>query len=292
MRRNKGNVLGRSERRGMWAIGFTVFSIWAVRWLPQPETVFIQKKDPNSEYKRSFYGEEKDPWDKNQPQKKRFSSFSLRPFPFNPNTLPADSLLKLGLPNPIVQKWLKARERGFVFRKEEDILNFSILPQAVRSQLLAYVVLPKPPERVRPNWQAPPRPKILVELNRADTLELQGLPGIGPTLAQRVVKYRDRLGGFFQCEQLLEIYGIDSSLFNKILPQIQVNKKLLQTRSWNTISLEELKLFPYLTNKEAQIIVQYRKVHGPFATLEAVKKIRGIRSDIPEKLTPYLQFDM
>jgi DNA uptake protein ComE-like DNA-binding protein len=91
---------------------------------------------------------------------------------------------------------------------------------------------------------------------------------------------------------LLEVFGIDSTLLQKILPQIQIDPQKIQTRSWNTISAEELKLFPYLTNKEANIIVQYRKVHGPFTSMDAVRKIKGIRSDIPEKLTPYLHFEL
>lgn len=292
MRRSKGIWLGKSERRGMMAVGVTFMALWALRFLPKSE----QGLKPMEEIRKPVPAQSN--WSatttemERYPRANRFSTVSLQPFPFNPNTISADSLLQMGLPKPVVEKWIKARSRGFVFRKPEDLQRFSILSPSFRAQLLPHVVLPNSIERIRQKWQAPPRPVVMVEINQADSLELQGLPGIGPALAHRLVSYRDRLGGFYHPQQLLEVYGIDSSLLQKILPHIQIDPQKIQTRSWNTISAEELKLFPYLTNKEAQIIVQYRKVHGPFASMEAVKKIKGIRSDIPEKLTPYLHFEL
>lgn len=276
----------------MMAVGVTFMALWALRFFPKSE----QGLEPMEEIRNSVPAQSNWSATTNEmeryPRTNRFSTVSLRPFPFNPNTISADSLLQMGLPKPVVEKWIKARSRGFVFRKPEDLQRFSILSPSFRAQLLPHVVLPNSIERVRQKWQAPPRPMVMVEINQADSLELQGLPGIGPALAHRLVSYRDRLGGFYHPQQLLEVFGIDSSLLQKILPHIQIDPQKIQTRSWNTISAEELKLFPYLTNKEAQIIVQYRKVHGPFASMEAVRKIKGIRSDIPEKLTPYLHFEL
>ena len=290
MRRNKAIGIGKSERRGMLFVGVLVASIWAIRFLPQADVQTRPIQENRVELKASKQNNEYKNWSPRPTHP--IPPIALRPFRFNPNTVSADSLQKMGLPKPLIEKWLKARESGFVFRKLENFDQFSILPKSVRAELLPFVVLPTSGLPARQKWQAPVRPKLLVELNQADTLELQGLPGIGPALAQRVVRYRERLGGFHQPQQLLEVYGIDSNVFGKVLPQILIDPKQIQMRSWNTISLEELKMFPYLSNKEAQIIVQYRKVHGPFASVESVKKIKGIRSDIPEKLTPYLHFEL
>ncbi len=292
MRRSKGIWLGKSERRGMLAVGITFMSLCALRFLPRSEQGLEPMQEPQKTVPYPNKVQDYKTGLERYPHKNRVSNISLRPFPFNPNTISADSLLHMGLPKPVVEKWIKARSRGFVFRKPEDLQRFSILSPSLRAQLLPHLVLQNSTERIRQKWQSPPRPILVVELNQADSFELQGLPGIGPALAQRLMKYRDRLGGFYHSQQLLEVFGIDSTLLQKILPQIQIDPQKIQTRSWNTISAEELKLFPYLTNKEANIIVQYRKVHGPFTSLEAVRKIKGIRSDIPEKLTPYLRFDL
>ena len=48
----------------------------------------------------------------------------------------------------------------------------------------------------------------LLNLNRADRLELEALPGIGPTLAGRILEYRAAIGGFDSFEELLQVKGI------------------------------------------------------------------------------------
>jgi competence ComEA-like helix-hairpin-helix protein len=61
-------------------------------------------------------------------------------------------------------------------------------------------------------------PLIQIDINRAGTRELTLLPGVGPTLARRIVESRNRLGPFESVEGLARVYGIGE----KTIEQIQV----------------------------------------------------------------------
>ncbi|MBK6949695.1 MAG: helix-hairpin-helix domain-containing protein [Haliscomenobacter sp.] len=65
------------------------------------------------------------------------------------------------------------------------------------------------------------RPKTCAELevNTSDSIAWESLPGIGPVLASRILKFRQRLGGFAFVDQVRETYGLPDSTFkNPALP--------------------------------------------------------------------------
>jgi competence ComEA-like helix-hairpin-helix protein len=57
----------------------------------------------------------------------------------------------------------------------------------------------------------------LVNINQADLETLAQLPGIGPTLAERIIEYRETAGSFENPAELSEIYGISEAMVNDIL---------------------------------------------------------------------------
>ena len=63
-----------------------------------------------------------------------------------------------------------------------------------------------------------------MDLNAAIPSELETLPGIGPVLAERSIKFRDALGGFTSLDQLTECYGLTSETLEKIKPRLALVK--------------------------------------------------------------------
>jgi len=61
-----------------------------------------------------------------------------------------------------------------------------------------------------------------IDLNRATAEELQALPGIGASLAQRIVEYRKENGPFQRIEDLMNVRGIGEKNFLKIRDRIIV----------------------------------------------------------------------
>ena len=62
----------------------------------------------------------------------------------------------------------------------------------------------------------------LVNINTADEEELDTLPGIGPVLAGRIIKYRDENGPFSSVEDILNVYGIGEGTYEEICDLITV----------------------------------------------------------------------
>ncbi len=61
-----------------------------------------------------------------------------------------------------------------------------------------------------------------VDLNTASLADLQTLPGVGPSLAQRILDYRKQNGGFKTIEELMNVKGIGEKSFEKIRPLVTV----------------------------------------------------------------------
>jgi competence protein ComEA len=62
----------------------------------------------------------------------------------------------------------------------------------------------------------------LLDLNTATQSELDALPGVGPTLAERIIGYRTAHGGFQSVEQLRQVDGIGPATFAKIRDRVTV----------------------------------------------------------------------
>jgi len=63
-----------------------------------------------------------------------------------------------------------------------------------------------------------------VNINAASVAELEGLPGIGTSKAEAIVKHREEHGNFKKAEDLMQVKGIGTKVFEKISAEIEVGK--------------------------------------------------------------------
>lgn len=70
---------------------------------------------------------------------------------------------------------------------------------------------------------ASPSAEGTINLNTATAAELKTLPGIGDTLAERIIALRQELGGFSSIEDITGVYGIGAQTFSEIKAFITVN---------------------------------------------------------------------
>ena len=65
-----------------------------------------------------------------------------------------------------------------------------------------------------------------LDLNAATIEELQKLPGVGPSIAKSIVRFREKSGPFRRVEELLAVRGITKARLEKLRPYITVKPKL------------------------------------------------------------------
>ena len=131
----------------------------------------------------------------------------------------------------------------------------------------------------------------VVDLNRCDTAELIRLPGIGPVLSVRIIKYRNLLGGFYTVEQLKEVYGLPVETYDLIKDQIFVDSLVISTINVNVADFKTLIRFPYFDRNEVSSILKYRDYKDGIGDLNELVDNKLITKEKALKLKSYLSFE-
>ncbi|MDQ3046014.1 MAG: helix-hairpin-helix domain-containing protein [Bacteroidota bacterium] len=226
---------------------------------------------------------------KNKVEKK-----SVELFIFNPNGLPDKDWLRLGLSEKQIRSIKKFEAKGGTFRKKEDLKKMYCISPEKYAQLEPFIQL----EDQQPMFKdgkvenlktvetmnAAP---IVVDLNKADSVSLTKLKGIGPFFAKNIIKYRAQLGGFISKEQLLEVWKFDQEKFDMVKAFLTVDASAVKKININTCNASELK-HAYLKWNVVNAIINYRENHGKYTTVNDIRKTDLVDEETYRKIVPYL----
>ncbi len=141
-----------------------------------------------------------------------------------------------------------------------------------------------PPDRT----SSPATPAIVpIDINSADSAQLDALPGIGPYLSRQIVQYRNRLGGFIDTAQVREVPGIRQEHIVKVAPYVSIGLPPRQL-SLSNASQGELAQHPYIGASLAAFIVSYRLRNGGFTSVEELLNSYQVDAARLERLRPYI----
>ncbi|ACU58785.1 helix-hairpin-helix domain-containing protein [Chitinophaga pinensis] len=221
-------------------------------------------------------------------------------FYFDPNTIDAEGWSALGLPERTIRMIARYRDKGGQFRRKEDLLRIYGLSPVLACELLPYVRISAPVAKkdtgypsgtafaARQPYKVGKRIPQL-DINTADSMQWEALPGIGPVLAARIVKFRDRLGGFYTVAQIGETFGLPDSTFNKIQPYLRLSTVSLKKLDLNQTDEKSLAQHPYIRYKLARLIILYRSNHGAFRRLDDLLGIPLVDDSIYRKIEHYIK---
>jgi competence protein ComEA len=217
-------------------------------------------------------------------------------FRFNPNLLSLDSLLMLGIPERTARTMVKYREKGGKFYRPVDLLKIYGFDSVLFRTLEPYVSTAELKESRKRDTEAPKfvpakepaEDNWQLEINAADSVEWDRLPGIGPVYARRICNYRKALGGFIAIEQLKEVYKFPPETYELILSRLTIDPTLVKTINLNFTDVNELMRHPYCDLETAKRIVNYRSARGPYASVSQLLTDSLISVVAYQQLSGYL----
>jgi competence ComEA-like helix-hairpin-helix protein len=133
------------------------------------------------------------------------------------------------------------------------------------------------------------RKQQVIDINTADSAAWVALNGIGPGFAKRIMTYREKLGGFYQVDQLKEVYGLDSIWVKENKALLKVGAGVYRFLAINQVEWKDFK-HPYLPYGQSKVVLAYRKQHGVLKDFEALEKIQLLDLVAWKRLKPYLSF--
>ncbi|PTB96653.1 hypothetical protein C9994_06345 [Marivirga lumbricoides] len=235
-------------------------------------------------------------------------------YDFDLNTVTSAELQSFGLPEFLADRVLKYREKVKPFTSSSELLKVYGMDSTLYLTLKPFIKIKALPEsgknrsesyyhssvdrdtlysRNKKNFSKSFKSQLIpFDINQADTAQLKKIYGIGAVYAQRIVDYRDLLGGFVRQDQFNEIYGLKSpnldslKIYAKVNPPLKVKKLKL-----NSITEKELANHPYISYQQAKLIIAYRDMHGDYNSAAELLNVKVLDSTFIEKVEEYLSFE-
>ena len=218
-------------------------------------------------------------------------------FDFDPNLATISELVDLGLKQKVAERIENYRGKGGRFYKNEDLLKIYGINKGRVQELWNHIKIkttPKSKKRSINNKtfeNTVQTEKVFVDLNLAEASSLRQIRGIGKVLSERIIKYRNSLGGFASADQIKEVYGLKQDVIKQVLENYYVESPQLSRLNVNEDSLKILARHPYISYSLAKVIVTYREQHGDYKNVEELKEIKLMNDSLFRKMSPYVKVD-
>lgn len=217
----------------------------------------------------------------------RIASEEKKPkrYPFNPNFITDYKAYTLGM-SPEAYDRLKAfREADKWVNSAADFKRVTKVSDSLLNAISPFfkfpdwVTHPKPRSGYKPtSFRSKEKPFAQKQdLNTATSEALKKVYGIGDALSERIIKYRDKLGGFSSDAQLQSVYGLSPEVLQRIGQEFTVKTpKQLQQLNVNTASASDIATIPGVSFELAKQIWEFCRLREGVSSIAELQKIEGL----------------
>ncbi len=216
-------------------------------------------------------------------------------FPFNPNYMTDYKGYTLGMSSEEVDRLFAYRNKNKYVNSAEDFQLVTKISDSLLVQIKPYLKFSKWRKVYSTEHNGTPKktsaPSIFrKDINVATAEELVVVNGIGEVLSKRIVKFRNRLGGFISKDQLQDVYGLDSEVIIRLWEEFDlISVPSVNKIDVNTATTSQLAKLVYIDYNLARQIVTFREANGSFNSLNDLAQVEGFPRERIDRIKLYLQ---
>ena len=218
-------------------------------------------------------------------------------FPFNPNYITDYKGAQLGLTIAEIDRLLAFRKRNKFINSVSQFQKVTKVSDSLLNKISPYFKFP--------DWVNKQQNKVVEkssikrkdtktvistnDINFATAKDLQTINGVNEYLAERIIKYRNKLNGFSFQSQLNEVWKLEETTVQNILSVFNIIKKpTIKKINVNTATFKQVLSNPYIDYELCKKIFELRDEVAELQSLEELKKIPGFPLDKYERIILYL----
>ena len=216
---------------------------------------------------------------------------------FDPNTIPVDSLILYGFANKAARQIINYRNKGGVFKYKDDLYKIYSVDSTLITSLWGKInllpkrkVLSKRKRTEIKSVKKSSKPNIKkIDINKATQDDFKMITGIGQTLSDRIVRFRDKLGGFHSSSQLCEVYGIRPEVCKNATDRFFVKEDFQpRKRNINKVTFKELLSHPYFSYETVKAIFGPKGNRTKYKSIEEVASLKTVPDSVFNRFKPYI----
>lgn len=222
---------------------------------------------------------------------------SIKIYSFNPNFVTDYKGYTLGMSIEEIDRLHAFRAKNKYVNSSEEFQQVTFISDSLLNTIAPFFKFPEWTKNRTPYTKKNGgKPKtsikenvVVKDLNAAAAGDLKMIYGIGEKLSARIVKFRDRLGGFLVDEQLYDVYGLEPEVVQRVLRRYKVqNPPQIEKININIASVEMLTKLIYLQRSTAISIVEHRNSQGSIKSFEELSKIENFPIEKIDRIALYL----
>ncbi len=223
-------------------------------------------------------------------------------YPFNPSFLTDYRGYKLGMSTEEIDRLLEHRMKGKYINSAKQFQKVTQINDSLLKTIKPYFKFPDwvvNKQNAKTNSFGVSSTSrthkkegsfIIKDINSATAEELKSVRGIGEKLSQRIVKYRNKLGGFLVNEQLYEVWYLDKEVADRVLKRFMIiDIPVIKKINVNTASFKEVLSIVYIDYELTKKIFNYRDEVAELQSLEELKKIDSFPIEKFGRIALYLE---